>query len=106
MTKDVLKKAFEHGKRVGSYVVSNLPERYAPLTFESWYETEVVNKGIMDDNLELTLLEAIWLMRWNESKTSMAAVLTEEEALKMCKDIVEELNKAGYSIIPTQPKQQ
>jgi hypothetical protein len=51
------------------------------------------------EELELTLLEAVWLMRWNKDKTAMAAVLTEDEAIQMCKDIVEELNNAGYEIV-------
>ena len=52
------------------------------------------------EELEVTLLNAVWLMRWNEEKTVMKAVLTEEEATQMCKDIVEELDKAGYKIVP------
>lgn len=36
--KDRLRKAFEHGKSVATYLVGGLPERYAPLTFDSWYE--------------------------------------------------------------------
>ena len=51
------------------------------------------------EELELTLLEAVWLMRWNKEKTAMTAVLTEEEATQMCKDIVDELDKAGYEIV-------
>lgn len=38
MEKELLKKAFEHGKRVATYLVGGLPEKYAPLTFDSWYE--------------------------------------------------------------------
>jgi len=53
----------------------------------------------MEENLELALLEAVWLMRWNKDKTAMAAVLTTEEAEQMCKNIVEELNNAGYEIV-------
>lgn len=36
--KEELKKAFEHGKKVGTYLLSNLSEKYAPLTFDSWYD--------------------------------------------------------------------
>jgi hypothetical protein len=53
----------------------------------------------MDEELELALLEGIWIMRWNKEQTAMSAVLTSEEALQMCKDIVEELNNAGYEIV-------
>lgn len=53
----------------------------------------------MEKRLEDALLEAVWLMRWNKDKTAMMAVLTEDEAMKMCKDIVEELNNAGYEIV-------
>lgn len=52
----------------------------------------------MEENIENALLEAVWLMRWNKDKTAMAAVLTIDEAMQMCKDIVDELNKAGYEI--------
>jgi hypothetical protein len=50
------------------------------------------------EELELTLLKAIWLGRWNNDKTAMTAVLTGEEALQMSKDIIKELDKAGYEI--------
>ena len=53
----------------------------------------------MEENLENALLEAVWLMRWNKNKTAMKAVLTEDEAMQMCKDIVEGLNNAGYEIV-------
>ena len=51
------------------------------------------------EDLELVLLEAVWLMRWNENKTTMVAILSEEEALQMCKDIVTVLEEHGYKII-------
>ena len=53
----------------------------------------------MEENLKNALLEAVWLMRWNKDKTSMVAVLTEKEADKMCKDILKELDAAGYDIV-------
>ena len=49
--------------------------------------------------VEDVLLEAVWLLRWNKKKTSMTAVLTEKEAVKMCKDIIYELDRAGYIIV-------
>lgn len=36
--KEKLRAAFDHGKTTGTYLMSGLGERYAPLTFESWYE--------------------------------------------------------------------
>ncbi|MCK9293272.1 hypothetical protein M0P25_04315 [archaeon] len=51
------------------------------------------------DELKEALLEAIWISRWNNDFTALSAVLTTEEALKMCDDIVSELDKAGYKII-------
>ena len=53
----------------------------------------------MEENLEGALLEAIWLMRWNKKKTTMSAVLSIEEAEKMCKDIMKELDNAGFEIV-------
>jgi hypothetical protein len=53
----------------------------------------------MEEELQLALLEGIWIMRWNKEQTAMSAVLTVEEAQQMCKDIVEELDKAGYEIV-------
>ena len=53
----------------------------------------------MEEELQLALLEAVWLMRWNAEQTAMSAVLTSEEAIQMCKDVVEELGKAGYEIV-------
>ncbi len=52
----------------------------------------------MNEKIELALLEAVWLMRWNKEKTAMHAVLTESEANQMCLDIIEELDKIGYEI--------
>lgn len=49
-------------------------------------------------DMQLALLEAIWIMRWNEDKTGMMAVLTSEEAIQMSDDIITELDKAGYVI--------
>jgi len=50
-------------------------------------------------DLENALLEAIWITRWNKEKTALSAVLTVEEATKMCKDILFELDKAGFKIV-------
>lgn len=59
----------------------------------------------MEEELQLALLEGIWLMRWNEEKTAMSAVLTVEEAQQMCKDIVDELDRAGYKIVKKEIKE-
>ena len=39
-TKEELIQAFEHGKSVGTFHMSSLGQRHAPLTFDSWYDTE------------------------------------------------------------------
>ena len=33
----MMKEAFEHGKHVATFLVGGFPDRYAPLTFDSWY---------------------------------------------------------------------
>lgn len=50
--------------------------------------------------VEAILLEAIWVMRWNRDKTQMTAVLTNEEANQICKNIIKELNNSGFMIAP------
>ena len=57
-----------------------------------------LEKLLDHENIENALLEAIWIMRWNQKKTAMRAVLSPEEAEKMCVDIIFELDKAGYKI--------
>lgn len=41
--KESLKKAFSHGMAVMAYLQSGLNEKYAPLTFESWYDENFYN---------------------------------------------------------------
>ncbi|MEI6243031.1 MAG: hypothetical protein WCP39_06475 [Chlamydiota bacterium] len=53
----------------------------------------------MNEEIKDALLEAIWVMRWNETETALSAVLTSEEAEKMCDDIIVELGSAGYKIV-------
>ena len=53
----------------------------------------------LPEEIRLALLEAIWIMRENENETTIAAVLTVEEAKQMCIDIIKELDKAGYKIV-------
>lgn len=50
-------------------------------------------------DIDLTLLEAIWIMRWSDNKEVLYAVLTVEEAEQMCDNIIKELDKAGYKIV-------
>lgn len=50
-------------------------------------------------DIDSALLDAIWIMRWNENKTAMSAVLTVEEAYNICKNIIKELDDAGYKIV-------
>ncbi|MPQ45542.1 hypothetical protein GCQ56_00860 [Marinifilum sp. N1E240] len=54
---------------------------------------------IKDTKLELALLEAIYIMRWNKDKTSLTAVLTPEECDKIIKSIYENIEKEGYQIV-------
>ena len=53
----------------------------------------------MNEEIENALLEAIYIMRWNEDETSLTAVLTVEEVEQATRDIIEELDKAGYKIV-------
>lgn len=57
------------------------------------------NSEDKNEKVELALLEAIYLMRWNEAKTAMTAVLTPEECNQIVRDIYHELDKAGYKIV-------
>jgi len=57
----------------------------------------------MEKDIRDILLESVWVMRWNEDKTAMVAVLTSEEAIKIVDDIIKNLNKHNY-IITKQPK--
>lgn len=50
------------------------------------------------------LLEAVWVMRWNEKKTSLSAIMEPEEAEKIVQGIFEELDKIGYEIKRKKPK--
>jgi len=49
--------------------------------------------------IQIILLESIWVMRWSENKTGLYAVLTEEEAEIVCNDIIINLNMDGYKIV-------
>lgn len=53
----------------------------------------------MDEEIELALLKAVWISRWNEDGTVLSAVLTPEEAKSICVDIFDELHKSGYKIV-------
>ena len=53
----------------------------------------------MKAEIQVALLEAISVLRWNKDKTAMHAVLTDQEENKMLKDIIEELDNAGYEIV-------
>lgn len=49
--------------------------------------------------LEYLLLESVYLMRWNETKTALSAVLEPEEAMEIVFDIFYTLHKNGYKLI-------
>jgi hypothetical protein len=57
-----------------------------------------------NEEISFPIMEAIWISRWNKGKTALKAVLTPIEAEKMCKDIVEKLDEAGYEIIKKKSK--
>jgi len=50
------------------------------------------------ENIELALLEAIWISRWTTNGQALVAVLEVEEAQQIVKDIFFELDKIGYEI--------
>lgn len=50
------------------------------------------------ENIELALMEALWITRWTPNGEALYAVLEPEEAQKMVKDIFVELDKIGYEI--------
>lgn len=61
-------------------------------------EKNIIHSENEQENIELALLEAIWVMRWSKNKESLYAVLEVEEAQKIVKDIFVELDKIGYEI--------
>lgn len=52
----------------------------------------------LPEDVENSLLDAVWTMRWTENKESMYAVLEPEEAMRIVENIVKELDKIGYEI--------
>jgi len=58
-----------------------------------------INLHEMNNKIENILLESVWVCRWNEAKTALCAVLTSEEATQVCRDIIKELDNAGYKIV-------
>lgn len=50
--KELMYKAYKHGEGVGTYRMSNLGERYAPYTFDSWFN-QLTEKHGEDLGLEL-----------------------------------------------------
>ena len=61
------------------------------------YATELRQE--MEEEIKIALLNAIWISRWNEDQTALTSVLTVEEAEKICKNIVIELDEAKYKIV-------
>lgn len=49
--------------------------------------------------IQTALLEAVWITRWNKDRTALSAVITVMEAKTICKDIIKELDEAGYEIV-------
>jgi len=50
------------------------------------------------EEVENTLLEAVWISRWTDNKQALYAVLDSDEAFKIVRDIFTELDKIGYEI--------
>jgi hypothetical protein len=50
------------------------------------------------ENIELALLEAIWISRWSENGQALVAVLEPDEAQEIVDNIFKELDKIGYKI--------
>jgi len=50
------------------------------------------------ENIELALMEAVYISRWTPNGEAIYAVLTPEEAEQVVKDIFFELDKIGYEI--------
>ena len=71
--------------------MKKVPGHMLPSKLEVYSENE-------QENIELALLEAIWISRWTSNNGALVAVLTTEEALQMVKDIHIELDKIGYEI--------
>ena len=57
-----------------------------------------VHSNTEQENIELALLEAVWVTRWTKNKQALIAVLEPEEAEQIVKDIFIELDKIGYEI--------
>lgn len=52
-----------------------------------------------NDKIDSALFEAIYILRWNENKTALSAVLKVDEAEKIVEDIKTELSKINHSIV-------
>ena len=57
-----------------------------------------INKYNIDEELFNLLLDAVWIMRWNEDKTAMSAVLSDIEAINIVNDIILSLKQSNYEI--------
>jgi len=54
---------------------------------------------LIDKDISDAMMEAIWIMRWNKEETAMTSVLTSDETMQMCINLIKELNNAGYKIV-------
>lgn len=93
----------EFKKQLSGYEII-LNDVYSGFTSSPFYiKTEMKNKIEVhsdneQENIELALLEAIWISRWTTNKQALVAILEPEEAQKIVKDIFVELDKIGYEI--------
>ena len=54
---------------------------------------------ITNVEIEDALLEAVFITRWNEEKSSMYPLLSIPETQQVINDVIIELDKAGFIII-------
>ena len=94
--KDRLKKAYEHGKSVATYSMSSLSERYAPYTFDSWYEMFILNKANSFDKLDDVIIVDLVTEKQESlsitGKLSLELVIKENEVEQLKADYHEEVD--------------
>ena len=50
------------------------------------------------EEIYYTLIESVWISRWNEEKTALTAVLTVNEAHQIVRNIITNLKLNGFKI--------
>jgi len=62
-------------------------------------DSRLVHSEDEKENIQLALLEAIWISRWDCNKTSLYAVLNTDEAYEVVENIYEELKKILFILL-------